>query len=177
MDAPDATFTRLDAPDAPGAGRAETDFEKRRGISHLDLRTGLAQVHVAGLGGDGSGGDAMPARIALLRELGGAGVSIDFLKLTPTGMSFVVRAEEAEAVRRSLEGAAFAIEADRAILLVHAVNMRDEDGMIAGILRRAIGSGITVDHASDMHDRMLLVLRQDHAERLARLLLEDAPNV
>lgn len=119
----------------------------------------------------------MPGRIALLRAVGEAGVSIDFLKLTPTGMSFVVAANDAEAVRNALNGAAFSIEADRAILLVHAVNMRDEDGMIAGILRRAIGSGITVDHASDMHDRMLLVLRHDHAERLANILLEDAPNV
>ncbi len=168
MEAPEATFTR-----AANTAHAETDFEKRRGISHLDLRTGLAQVHVGGLGNDPTQG-----RIRVLKQVGEAGVSIDFLKLTPTGLSFVIPAERVEPLRSALEraGALHSVDEDRAILLVHAVNMRDEEGMIAAILAKAIGSGITIDHASDMHDRMLLVLRRDDAHRLAEILVEEPPH-
>lgn len=167
MDAPEATFTRA----VPAtAAHAETDFEKRRGISHLDLRTGLAQVHIGGLGDD-----PMRGRIRLLKEVAGAEVSIDFLKLTPTGFSFVVDGEHVPALKTALErsGALHSIDEDRAILLVHAVNMRDEEGMIAAILAKAIGSGLTLDHASDMHDRMLLVLHRDEARRLAEMLVNE----
>ncbi|RYG29247.1 hypothetical protein EON81_27050 [bacterium] len=166
MDAPEATFTRAAS---PIEGAAETDFEKRRGISHLDIRTGLAQVHIGGMGADPT-----HERIALLKRVAEAGVSIDFLKLTPTGLSFVIAEDHVPALRTALErgGALHSVDEDRAILLVHAVNMRDEEGMIAAILAKAIGSGFTIDHASDMHDRMLLVLQRDEARRLAAMLAE-----
>ena len=164
MEASQATFTPVGA-----ATYAETDFEKRRGISLVDLRTGFAQVHISELLGD-----VMKARIAVLQAVAGAGVSIDFLKFTPTGMSFVIAEGDGGSLSSALDqgGTTYSLSRDRAILLVHAVNMRDEEGMVAGILRHAIQSGIQVDHASDMHDRMLLVLEQGQARRLAERLLE-----
>lgn len=164
MDAPEATYTPA------VTAHAETDFEKRRGISHLDLRTGLAQVHVGGLGSD-----PMQGRIKILKAAAEAGVSIDFLKLTPTGLSFVIADEHVSSLKGALEkaNAVHSVDEDRAILLVYAVNMRDEEGMIAAILAKAIGSGLTIEHASDMHDRMMLVLRRDEAHRLAELLVQN----
>ena len=151
---------------------AETDFEKRRGISRVEIREGFAQVHIGGLSGD-----VMASRLRLLRAVAGAGVSIDFLKLTPSGMSFVVGEDRGEAIARALDaaGTTYSLARDRAILLVHAVNMRDEEGMVAGILREAIASEIQVDHASDMHDRVLLVLERGQAGVLKACLERNIP--
>jgi hypothetical protein len=56
---------------------------------------------------------------------------------------------------------------DRSIVLVHAVSIRDEEGMIAGIVNTAITNGIRIDHVGDMHDRMLMVVQREDADRLA----------
>jgi len=52
-------------------------------------------------------------------------------------------------------------------VLVHAVSIRDEEGLIAGIVHTAIALGIRIDHVGDMHDRMLMVVQKEDAERLA----------
>lgn len=146
---------------------AETDFEKRRGISHVEIRTGLTQVHVLGLPTP-----IAKSRISVLKAVADAGISLDFLKLTPTGLSFIVPAEKTDTISRTLSKGGFAnqLDTDRGIVLVHAVNMRDEEGLIATILQRVIHSGISIDHASDMHDRILIVTEASQAEKFKSLI-------
>lgn len=145
----------------------ETVFEKRRGVSRVEVRSGFAQVHVTNLAGD-----VAPARLRVLSQVADSATSIDFLKLTPSGLSFLVPQERAEVVKSILDALTidFSLRSDRDIVLVHAVNIRDEEGMIASIMQRAIESGATVDHVGDMHDRLLLVVPHSDAERLEQHL-------
>ena len=108
-----------------------------------------------------------------------AGISLDFLKLTPTGISFIIPADKTESISETLNKDKIEnqLATGRGIVLVHAVNMRDEEGMIAGILRRVIETGITVDHASDMHDRILIVTDAAQAEQFKTLIEEGGANV
>jgi aspartate kinase len=146
---------------------SETDFEKQRGISRVEVRTGLTQVHVLDLKAPIS-----KSRLKVMTAVAAAGISLDFLKLTPTGLSFIVPAVDTELISKTLnnEGITNQLATGRGIVLVHAVNIRDEEGMIAGILRRVIETGITVDHASDMHNRILIVTDESQAERFKSLI-------
>ena len=153
---------------------SETDFEKQRGISRVEVRTGFTQVHVLDL--------KLPiskSRLNVMEVVANAGISLDFLKLTPTGLSFVVPADKTQLISEALKSANISnqLATGRGIVLVHAVNMRDEEGMIAGILRRVIETGITVDHASDMHDRILIVTDESQAERFKGLIEAGGPIV
>jgi aspartokinase len=134
----------------------ETVFEKRRGISRVEVRRGYAQVHVSQLAD-------IAERLNVLEEVANAEVSIDFLKLTPTGLSFIVPEASADALQPVLERSGFkhAFRRDRSIVLVHAVNIRDEEGIVARIIRATFATGAHVDHIGDMHDRMLLVVRNE----------------
>jgi hypothetical protein len=67
-------------------------------------------------------------------------------------------------------GCSYAIKSPRSIVMVHAVNMRDEEGLIARIVSAAIGSGLTLEHLGDMHDRMLIVLESGDARKLAGVI-------
>lgn len=141
----------------------ETEFEKRRGVSRVEVRSGFAQVHVSRVQSE-----IMPARLRVLAAVADAGVSIDFLKLTPSGLSFLVPEGEADRIDAALEplGYHFSVRRDRSIVLVYAVSIRDEEGLIAGIVHTAITHGIRMDHVGDMHDRMLMVVKKEDADRL-----------
>lgn len=141
----------------------ETEFEKRRGVSAVEVRAGFAQVHVSELGQD-----IVEQRLRVLEAISGTGVSLDFLKLTPTGLSFLVRQDDSDKVGAAITplGVRHTIKPNRAIVLVHAVNIRDEEGMLAELVHRAISSTAKVDHISDMHDRLLMVAEAGEAERL-----------
>lgn len=132
-----------------------TDFEKPRGISRVEVRNGYAQVQVTGLAGS-----LAAERLSVLRAIAEAGIGIDFVKLTSAGIAFVVAEEDASRVDEALNSISvdFTIAHDRCIVLVYAVNVRDEEGLIAGIVRRVIASGVRIDHLGDMHDRILLVM-------------------
>ena len=145
-------------------GEPQTDFEKPRGVSGVEVRDGFAQAIV-----DGLEGDISKRRIDVLQAVSEAGVSLDFLKLAPRGLSFLIPSEDAAIVGDALEeiGVACAIHSPRSIVMVHAVNMRDEEGLIARIVSNAIGTGMTIEHLGDMHDRMLIVLQSDDAKALA----------
>lgn len=142
---------------------AETAFEKRRGISNVEVRPGYAQVHVSRLPAP-----VMEGRLRVLGAVADGGISIDFLKLTGSGLSFVVEEGSADLVGKCLAALDIhvTVRQNRHILLVHAVNMRDEEGLIAQILLEAISSGVRVDHVSDMHDRMLIVVDAEEAPKL-----------
>ncbi len=149
--------------DVPSLQIAETAFEKRRGISSVEVCPGYAQVHVSRLPQP-----VMDSRLRVLGSIGDGGISIDFLKLTQSGLSFVVPMGLADPVAKVLEAldVHFSVRENRSILLVHAVNMRDEEGLIARILNESIASGVRLDHVSDMHDRMLIVVAADEAAML-----------
>ncbi len=150
------------------AGLPSTNFERPRGQVEVEITAGVTQVHLAGMA------EPLPeSRLAALRAMARAGVSIDFLKFTPSGFSFVCQDDDAPAVAESLRGLAQQIELqpDRCIASVQAANMRAEEGMIALIISQLAAIEAPILHLSDMHDRLLAVT--DSAG--ARLISEELP--
>jgi aspartokinase len=152
----------------------ETIFEKRRGVSRIEVRHGYAQVHVSRIEHR-----LMDERLRILAAVSDAEVSIDFLKLTPTGLSFMIPEASVRSVEEALSttGHHFSIRQDRSIVLVYAVNIRDEEGMIANILRRTITTCARVDHVGDMHDRMLLVVKTDQVDAVVEQFRSEASDL
>lgn len=153
--------------DARGIG--ETEFEKKRGISSIEIRPGLTRALVTGLPEP-----VTESRLRLLQAVRQAGVSIDFVKFANGAMSFVTNDADYAALEKALqatEGKA-ELEQDCCIVIVHAVNMQDEEGLVAKIVSEVIESGEAVDHVGDMHDRLLLVTDSKTGERLAKKLEE-----
>lgn len=140
------------------------DFEKRPGVNSVEVRHGHAQAHVFSLSSP-----VMDARLRVLKAVADANISIDFLKLTEDGLSFIMSDADKDAVNDTLKaaGVQFSILESVSVVLVHAVNMRDEEGLIAGIVQQAISSGAKVSHIGDMHDRLLLVVESNDADKLA----------
>jgi aspartokinase len=147
--------------------KQETVFEKQRGINSLEIRKGFAQVCVHSLPEP-----LHKSRLHVLRCVKEAGISIDFLKLTLSGFSFVVSREAVPQLESVLSQSMgdFCIQDGRSTVLVHAVNMRDEEGLIARIVSCAIANGVQIDHLGDMHDRLLLVTSDPQAELLSEVL-------
>jgi len=54
-------------------------------------------------------------------------------------------------------GVDYELSTGRSVILVHAVGMREEPGMLARILQAATASGVNADHIGDMHDKMFIV--------------------
>lgn len=133
----------------------------------MEVRNGYAQVHVSRLGEP-----IMDRRLAALKTVADAQISIDFLKLTPSGLSFLIPGEHGAKIEAALTQAGFhsTVRQGRSIVLVHAVNMRDEEGLIASIVHQVIASGARMDHISDMHDRMLVVVLTEDASSLSKSL-------
>jgi len=146
---------------------SETEFEKRRGINRVEVREGFAQVHISDLNEPPNDN-----RLKILAAAKDANISLDFLKLTPDGMSFLVKEDQANSVTSTFKdlGANVAVEPGRHVVMVHAVNMRDEEGLIASIVLQAIKSGAAIGHVSDMHDRVLIVVGKDDSDRLKKQL-------
>lgn len=152
----------------------ETAFEKRRGVSKVEVRQGYVQVHIANLGSS-----SMERRLDVLDAVSHAGVSIDFLKLTPGGLSFMAEEAFASSVKGALDrlNLEFDVLEQRHIVLVHAVNMRDEAGLIADVMKHAIASGAHLEYVTDMHNRMLIVVAAEESDALVTALrqLERSP--
>jgi aspartate kinase len=151
----------------------ETAFEKQRGINQVEIRGGFAQVHVSQIRAN-----IHEQRIHVLKAVREASVSVDFLKLTPSGLSFLISDSNSGDIERALEPLNLhcSIRKDRCVVLIHAVNMRDEEGLTAQVVQRAIASGVIVDHISDMHDRMLIVVEMKYAATLQELFSEEVAN-
>lgn len=147
----------------------EVEFEERRGIRRVHMREGLLRVQVSRLASP-----IMPARFVALSALEEAGVSIDFMKLTPDGFAFIARADDANKVEQALKAAQIEhrVQTNRSIVEVYAVNMRDEQGLIASVVADAVESGAHVDHLGDMHDRILLVTDHEAAVALEAKLAQ-----
>lgn len=148
----------------------ETEFEKRRGVSRVESRTGFAKIQALSLKEPLSA-----SRLELLGAVGAAGVAIDFLKMTPGGVSFLLPEASLAKAKAAIAplGVDLQISESLRIVIVHAVNIRDEEGLIARILRFAIGRGADVQHVADMHDRVLMVVGGEDADWLAAALKEE----
>ena len=139
----------------------ETAFERPRGVHRIETRDGFSQVHVAQL----------TDRAAVLAAVAAAGVSIDFVKITPSGLSFIIPQSQSDAVSAALaDQPGLEVRPDCSIVLVHAVNIRDEEGLIAKIVRVATEAKVVLDHIGDMHDRLLLVVPTSDAARLSEAI-------
>lgn len=147
----------------PTAATRETAFERPRGVGRVETRRGYCQVHVIDLPDP-----LVPKRLEALDAVAGQEISIDFLKLTPRGLSFVAPADRAADIESALSGcgAHAAVTTGRSIVSVHAVNIRDEEGLLAEIVQEAIALGAQIDHVGDGHDRLLLVVGDDDAARI-----------
>jgi aspartokinase len=155
------TCDGLPAQDTPGF--VETAFEKQRGVNRIERRDGFCQVHVSELGAP-----LMDNRLVVLKAVAESGISLDFLKLSPSGLSFLVPQTDRAAIEETLTqvGVKFSLRPERSIVMVHAVNMRDEEGLIAEIVQSAIASEAQIDHIGDGHDRLLLVASSDSVEKI-----------
>lgn len=142
---------------------AETVFERPRGISGVEIRSGYAQGIV-------SEAPTTESRLAVFQALAEAGISIDFVKLTPDGFTFLCPESAVEATRLALDPYKASIIGHRSLVETHAVNIRDEEGLLAKLVQAAVHSGARVEHVADMHDRLLLVVDADQAEQLKSVL-------
>jgi aspartokinase len=148
---------------ADARGTGETEFEKKRGISRVEVRPGLTRALVSDLPEP-----VTQSRLSLLQAVRQAGVSIDFVKFAHGAMSFVANDADFAPLQEALRGVPgrSELEQDCCIVIVHAVNMQDEEGLVARIVSEVIESGEAVDHIGDMHDRLLLVTDSKTGERL-----------
>lgn len=147
----------------------ETVFERPRGVGEITLLQGLSQIRVE------TDLNGLPN---VLNAVAKAGVSIDFVKLSPNGFSFVCSQDKTSAVETALKdlpGVSLRVKEDRTVVSVPAVNIRDEEGLIARIVQAAIRAGAQVDHIGDMHDRLLLVVNDSDAQSLKETLEQSLP--
>jgi aspartokinase len=150
----------------------ETAFEKARGVNQVEIRTGFASARIGGLHGD-----VVKERLAILQPVFEAGISFDFLKFAADGMSFVVPESLREELERVLHfsGAEFEVKGDRAVLIIHAVNMRDEAGLVSKIVSQVIDSGANIEHLGEMHDRLLMLMGKGGADKAKAMILAANP--
>lgn len=150
----------------------ETAFEKARGVNRVEIRSGFASARIGGLSGD-----VQKERLRVLKPVYDSEISFDFLKFAADGMSFVVASdmrEKLESVLRGL-GVEFEVKGDRAVLSVHAVNMRDEEGLVAKVVSQVIESGANIEHLGEMHDRLLMLMGESGAAKAKAMLLAAYP--
>lgn len=145
---------------------SETEFERALGVNRMEVRKGYSSIELQNLGSDPT-----EKRLGILRKIEAHGVSLDFLKLTRTGMSFVVLREFLDRVKETL-GDEFdlAIGMNRAVLLVHAINIRDDEGLLARVVSEVLATGAEIHHMGDMHDRLLLVLDESQTDLVVESL-------
>ena len=148
----------------------ETVFEKRRGVSALEIRQGYASVHL-----DHLEGHLIEERIKILEIVAGEHLSIHFLKLTLSGLAFVIQESDIVKIQDALHPYKkdLMIYPDRSMVLVYAVNMRDEEGLIAKIVSIAIANQIKMNHLSDRHDRLLILTDVRQAPLLANAVRQE----
>ena len=137
----------------------ETEFERQRGVIETEIREGFALFEV-----DGLTEPLSDARTSTLQRIAKAGISIDFLKLTSEGLSFVVQENLAGEVSRALEGLHITHTLGRCVVSAWSPNLRDEEGLAARLVSAVIASGAGLDHVSDMHDRLLFLMDRNGAE-------------
>lgn len=142
-----------------------TSFERRRGVTAIRVRSGVAHVQVTGLPRE----TLMSARIAGLDRISRAGAQIDFLKLTSDGFTFVLTDQDCSRALDTLKSSGFEASASsgRTIITVHCVNIRDESGIVAKIAETTTATGARIEQMGDSHDCILMVVESEAALRAA----------
>lgn len=143
----------------------ETAFEQRRGVNKVEVQSGYAQVHIGPLSEP-----IHEQRVAILEAIATSGTNIKFLKLTPTGLTFLAREVDLPQIQNALTGQPTQVVSGCSTVLVHAVNMRDEEGFIARMVAAAIGSGARMEHVGDMHDRLLFATASSDALTISQAI-------
>lgn len=140
-----------------------TEFERPRGISGTSVTKDFAHVAVTALADQ---------RRIIVRALADEGISFDFLKLRESGFDFLVAERDEEAAGRALgqHRVDHEITSGKVIVTVEAVNMREEEGLIAGILSQASLSGAPITLVGDQHDKVLIVTTEEGAEKITECL-------
>lgn len=153
------------AVDVPDIG--ETEFEKARGINRIEIREGYVGVLVVNLVEP-----LMAKRLEVLGSVKDSGISMDFLKFTGDGLSFLIKEGDFGLVKKAFEsvGVDSVLRPDESLLVVHAVNMRDEEGLVARVVSEVIATGGRIDHLGDMHDRLMMVMSRADAEEAKKAL-------
>ena len=144
-----------------------TLFEERRGVNCVEATEGFVQVSLYQLPDP-----VHSARLKALNAIGEAKVAIDFLKFTVDGLAFLILQKDAQATAQALEafGAKHIVEANKSLVTVEAVSVRDSEGLVASILATAVETGVELDHIGDSHDRILLVVDEKDAPKLVERL-------
>lgn len=139
-------------------------FDLPRGLGEPLVRDSYAQVLVSF-----PDQDAKSGRLEALKIIQENGLSIDFLKFTHNGVSFVISADQAKKAAEVLANinADVKLSEGRSILLIPAVNMRDDEGLLALVLSEAIKTKAEILHIGDMHDRVLIVTDTEGAKEIA----------
>lgn len=120
----------------------------------------------------------MESRLEAMRQIKDLAINIDFLKFTVDGMSFVVKNSDwPKFEEEPLNKLSLRAGHNRSVLLVYAVNMRDEEGLVARIVSLVIAAGVEIFHMGDMHDRLLMVIDSAKAELAVSALQEVYPEV
>ncbi len=143
--------------------QSQTTFETTRGISSIDISQGHALIIVSNISENENG----KQKISALKAIKQSGISMDFLKLSADGFSFIVPEEAAQSAKDALCKHNFNVTLlkDRAILSVYAPNIRDESGLVARIAQRVVQTGAYIDSLGDMHSQVLIVLDSKFAQQ------------
>lgn len=145
----------------------ETEFERPRGALDVSVEDGYSQIHAGGLPEP-----IHENRLLLLQTVRASATNLKMLKMTPSGLSFLVRESDTAHLRDAISVLPFTISVrpGRSLVYVHCVNMRDEEGLIAKVLAVAIGSGAKMEHVGDRHNCMLIAAEDEDAGRIAESL-------
>lgn len=148
----------------------ETSFEKKRGISRIEVRGNLSQVMMGPVKEP-----IVESRLRLLQAIADSGLSVQFSKLTPAGLTFLVSNQDTTLLPAicAAEDCPIEVVDGQSMVLVHAVNMRDEEGLIARLISIAIASGAPVHHVGDMHDRLMLATTVEGTKLIQEALLKE----
>lgn len=148
--------------------KPNTSIETARGISGVEVSNGHALIVVSGMNEE----DSPRRMLEALRALKDADCSIDFLKISGTGFSFIVPEGGSEAATTALRAAGFEADAlaGRSIITVRAPNIRDESGLVARIAQLVVRSGATIEQVGDMHSSVQVVVETPKADKAADAL-------
>lgn len=145
----------------------ETEFERPRGILEVTTEDGYSQIHAGGLPHP-----IHENRLLLLQTVRSSATNIKMLKMTPSGLSFLVREHDTANLEQAVSVLPFpvSIRPGRSLVYAHSVNMRDEEGLIARVLAIAIGSGGHMEHVGDRHDCLIIAAEDGDAAKIADAL-------
>lgn len=146
---------------------SQTSFETERGISGVSVSRGFSLVIVSGIP------EFEPTkRLEAFRVLKDGEISLDFLKLSPTGFTFILAEKDAEKAVAKLCEAGFEANCvpGRAIVTVNAANIRDENGLVARIAQTIVRSNATIEQVGDMHSSVQVVVDEKVADAVEAAL-------